>query len=270
MSLCLLCALLSLAAGGWFGVDWTLFREPQTSFTVLGSVWWRYAGLALLIAVLALLSLAAGRTARGQQTRPGGSRFLRLGFGLQAAGFFAGGVLQAAGALGVLVGRGKTGAETLWSLVLSVFFLIGGVWALNCAAGSGRGVPASTLPLGAFADIGLFLLCLKRFITAPTSIARVMPTLDIFEAMAAMLLVCALLRALYLPAEKSAAQRLFFFGSAGFLFCFCLPAAKLVSRLLTAQHSSFAADLPVLGAGLLGLTVAVCVQRDPRAASPEQ
>lgn len=59
-------------------------------------------------------------------------------------------------------------------LVLSVLYLIAGLWCVACCGcfAKGRPQPITGLALGVVATVSFFLLCVKRFVVSPTSIQR--------------------------------------------------------------------------------------------------
>ena len=277
MSLCVFCVLLCLASGGVFFADYALFTDPSTGFAAMGSVWLRYAFLALLLFLIWFFSLSIRRRSRPE--RGYRSRVMTAAFGLQALSFFSSGLLLSVSGVSALLGGAAltdpvTGRLTfdIAGLVLSVLYLIAGLWCTACCGcfAKGRPQPVSGLALGIVATVSFFLLCVKRFVVSPTSIQRVMPTVDILTAMLAMLLCCALLRALYLPEDAREGRKLYFWGLAAFLFCFCLTGAKLL-YLLTFDTVSVAdaADLPVLTFGLLGGALAFRMVRVARRIPPQ-
>lgn len=263
MTLLILCLLLCLAAGGGLFVNYLLLTDAATGFLLQGDALLYYGMLAVLVLVLAVASLRFGAQSKTQRVLT--SRGLVLTFSVTAILFFAAAVLVfldtffAFGAGQRLPFFSLTSAD-LAGFILPVFFVLGGVWALFCAMGYAAGKPQQMGSFGAGfgMTIGMFLFCIKRFVASPTSILRIMPTLDILSALAVLLLCCAMLRAVYLPRGASEEKHLFLFGLLAFLFGTCFTGAKLAYLAVTGSLSLTAgADLPLVGLGLVGLAVAL-------------
>lgn len=273
MNGCICSLLLALAAGGGLLADELVFTDPVTGFSTSGSVWIRYG--ALIAISLAFLLLVRPKKAAEKSDASRQSRLLAAVFGVQSVAFFAGCVMALVQIFGRIASAGGlfdryTGEMTvdLAQILITAGWLAGALWCGCTALGFARGETqaAGALPLGVGTVAAFFLLCARRFVLSPTSIQRVMPTLDLIGALAAMLLCCALLRWLYLPASEQQPYRLCFFGLEAFLFDFCIIVAKQAANLsLGLPVFQEIGDLPLLFFGLLGAVVAAdTMYRNPR------
>lgn len=81
------------------------------------------------------------------------------------------------------------------------------------------------LYLGVAGSAAFYLHTVVRFVEQPASLYRILPAVEIFSALAALLFVTALLRALYLPGGVGTAPALSRCGLLAFFFCTCLGTA---------------------------------------------
>ena len=275
MNGCICSLLLALAAGGGILADELIFTDPTTGFSTAGSVWLRYGALVLVSLAFLLLTRPGKPVPENRISR---SRVLAGMFAAQALAFLGGCVmalvqiLSRISAAGGLFDRytGRMNLDVI-QLLIAVGWFIGGLWC-GCTAlafAKGEQQPAGALSLGILTTVSFFFLCARRFVNTPTSIQRVMPTLDLMSALAAMLLCCALLRWLYLPVEECQPRRLCFFGLEAFLFDFCIVGAKQAAHLSLGEPLlEEIGDLPLLFIGLLGAAVTLQTIRSNPPARP--
>ena len=236
--LILLSIILSVLLGVGRAVDLALFTDPASGLCTAGSVWLRYAALAIALAVAVL----AGRTRAYKPRRLCGS-------------------CKPSGALALL--------GAVWMVlagVAKIFFgsapLAKGIWgALAICCGGwlctlGRSwwsktwkQPTGSLT-GAVLGRALFYWCvLTRFLENSSS----------WHMLAALVFLSALARALYLP-ETTNGRTLCAGGLASFALCLCWELPQLTADLPTGPDElpGFFFGLGLCCIGLLGL---VCTLR---------
>jgi hypothetical protein len=216
-----------LCVGRW--VDLAYFTDITTGLCVAGSVWLRYAVLALVGVLGALLAaLYARRSVRGLARRcvPAGVAAL-----VGAAALFAAGCAQLAAPGGVAV-LAQAVLEILCAawLVLAARSWLGAKWSAP-AGGAAMGVAGSAL---------FYWLVLLRFMQNSSSYHRVLPIERILAALVALLFLSALLRALLLPDSANGAA-----VCRGGVWCFwlCLCWEEPQAVLLFAAGQSDTAEL---------------------------
>lgn len=225
-----------LAAGAVFcGVRWAdlaLWTDRETGLVTAGPVWVRY----LILAVLVAAGLLAGRMSSGS---PAPLRRLQplaaLPALLCAVLFLVQGVvslLQAAGAAAAVQGV-LTLACGAWLAFLGVKWL---------SSGFGQ---ASSAWFGVAGTLVFVWKILESFMTNGSSWHRTIPTAAVWQQLAALLFLAALLRVLCLP-EESDGRSVGGYGLAAFCLCLCWQLPRCV--LLPAG----AGDWALCAVGLLG------------------
>ena len=210
-SLILLSILLSVVLGLARGLDLAFGTDAVTGLCIVGSVWWRYLslGAAVLAAVLA-------------GYRAGGSSPKALGRRSPAAGllcFAAAVAYVAAGAAQLMAG-----ASGITSVVRAVLQMLCVIW-LSLLGRSwlrpedGRG-PLGNLVLAVAGSLLFYWTVLMRFMENSSSWHRVTPTAAVWQALAALVFLSALARALYVPDAHNGRQ-LRASGLAAFCLCLC-------------------------------------------------
>lgn len=239
-SLHLLSIVLSVLLGIGHGMDLLFGIDPQTGLCVAGSIWWRYIALAVAVAAAIFAGRRSGvpKQALCTQKLLLGELALLSGICELAAGGFR--FLLADGTLELL----RAGME-LWS----------GVW-LGCLGWRWMTAKEWQAPLGGllFAVPGTLVFywnVLLRFMENSSSWHRVLPTAEVWQQLAVVLFLAALLRALYLP-EPGNAKTLGAAGMVTFCLCLCWQLPQTVFALLTEG---------VAGIGLpeLAAQVALCL-----------
>lgn len=186
--LILLSIILSVLLGVGRAVDLALFTDPASGLCTAGSVWLRYAALAIALAVAVL----AGRTRAYKPRRLCGS-------------CKPSGVLALLGAVWmVLAGVAKIffGSAPLAKGIWGALAICCGGWL--CTLGRSWWSKTWKQPTGSLtgAVLGsaLFYWCvLTRFMENSSSWHRVAPTATVWQMLAALVFLSALARALYLP-----------------------------------------------------------------------
>ena len=254
----LLCVLLGLGRGA----DLAFATDAATGLCTAGAVWWRYLALGAVV-------LAAVLVGHSRPLPPEPLRSRRPAAGVLA---FAGAVcMLAAGAAQFVFAAGTV--STFVRILLEVACA---VWLSNLGCswlrGDGWKTPAGGLPLAIAGSALFYWNVLMRFMENSSSWHRVEPTAMVWQMLAALVFLSAMVRALWLP-ETSNGRQLCEAGICTFLLCFCWELPRVLVLLF---HGITAADLPevLFGFGMccigaLGLfTVARVAGSDGRLAIP--
>lgn len=249
--LILISFILSVVLGAARGIDLIFFTNSVTGLCMTGSVWLRYAGLAVaaVVAVLAGRGTKAELKALRTQNRAAG-----FAAGWAAVCFALAGVTRLLFAL--------TGAGSVIRAVLELFCW---VWMSLLARnwfrkGSWHRPTRSLYP--AVAGSALFYWCvLSRFMENSSSWHRVAPTAAVWQALAALIFLAVLIRTLYLP-ETMESKTFLASAMVCFALCLCWELPQMLELLLSGMRL---AELPELlfGFGLcwVGALGGVCVFR---------
>lgn len=261
-SLILLSILLSAALGIARGADLAFGTDAVTGLCTVGSVWWRYAALgAVVLAAVLIGRHCAGKAETVRSRQP------------------LAGVLAFAGAVCFLAAAGAqlaVGLSAMSSFVRSILECICAVWLSTLGrcwlTPSGWKKPTGGLYLAVAGSVLFYWNVLMRFMENSSSWHRVEPTAMVWQMLAALVFLSAMVRALWLP-ETSNGCQLCEAGICTFLLCFCWELPRVLVLLF---HGITAADLPevLFGFGMccigaLGLfTVARVAGSDGRPAIP--
>ena len=261
-SLILLSILLSAALGIARGADLAFGTDAVTGLCTVGSVWWRYAALgAVVLAAVLIGRHCAGKAETVRSRQP------------------LAGVLAFAGAVCFLAAAGAqlaVGLSATSSFVRSILECICAVWLSTLGrcwlTPSGWKKPTGGLYLAVAGSVLFYWNVLMRFMENSSSWHRVEPTAMVWQMLAALVFLSAMVRALWLP-ETSNGCQLCEAGICTFLLCFCWELPRVLVLLF---HGITAADLPevLFGFGMccigaLGLfTVARVAGSDGRPAIP--
>lgn len=214
------------------GLDLALWTDWETGLCLTGSVWLRYAALAIAVAAALWAGFRFSRQPSALRTR-------YVPFGRTSA--LAGAFFALAGVL-----RLVTGLTGIGAVIRAVLEIVCGLWFAGLAKSWLRKgdyqVPTRSMTPAVLGTAVFYWCVLGRFMENSSSWHRAEPTAMIWQMLAALLFLSALLRALWLP-ETSNGRMLCMAGLASFMLCFCwgLPhALVMVFRGLTA------ADLPEL------------------------
>lgn len=261
-SLILLSILLSAALGIARGADLAFGTDAVTGLCTVGSVWWRYAALgAVVLAAVLIGRHCAGKAETVRSRQP------------------LAGVLAFAGAVCFLAAAGAqlaVGLSATSSFVRSILECICAVWLSTLGrcwlTPSGWKKPTGGLYLAVAGSVLFYWNVLMRFMENSSSWHRVEPTAMVWQMLASLVFLSAMIRALWLP-ETSNGRQLCEAGICTFLLCFCWELPRVLVLLF---HGITAADLPevLFGFGMccigaLGLfTVARVAGSDGRPAIP--
>lgn len=233
--------ILSVILGVGRGMDLTLFTDLDTGLCLTGSVWLRYAALAVVI----LLAMLAGRTAKPD------ARELCSSCNPSAAAAILGGVLLAvAGILKLFLGSGSPLVRGIWA-VLAVRC---GAWLLEMGKSWQRKEwkrPSENLADVVFGTAIFYWCVLARFMENSSSWQRVEPTVVVWQMLAALVFLSTLGRALSLP-ETVDSRALCAAGLAAWALCLCWELPELVMTLLQGEGGAIMtlAQLPEILFGL--------------------
>lgn len=263
---CISAILISLLLGAARTADLFWNTDPATGFLLSGSVPLRYL---LLVPALAAACLTGLCVPRGQpcglREREAGMWMGRgslllppLAFCSEVYGFLT--VLNTLS--GAPVSASRHHAQDLpgqalrqaAQLTRAALFVLFGVWCLLLfLENRARKRRGGMLYLGVAGSAAFYLHTVVRFIEQPASLYRILPAVEIFSALAALLFVTALLRALYLP-EGGTAPALCRWGLVAFFFCTCLALPQALWQWAAGVTTPVSLPLAVTlgGTGLLG------------------
>lgn len=202
--------ILSVILGVGRMVDLALFTDAETGLCVVGSVWLRYAALAVAI----LLAVAAGRAAKPEARKlcspckPSGVMAV-LGAGFMAATFVAKLALWDSSVVGRIIMAFLSLSCSAWLLAL------GRSWMSKSWKR-----PSDDLTHVVLGTAVFYWCVLARFMENSSSWHRVTPTAAVWQALAALVFLSALARALYVPDAHNGRQ-LRASGLAAFCLCLC-------------------------------------------------
>ena len=248
--------ILSVILGVGRMVDLALFTDAETGLCVVGSVWLRYAALAVAI----LLAVAAGRAAKPEARKlcspckPSGVMAV-LGAGFMAATFVAKLALWDSSVVGRII-------MAFLSLFCSAWLLaLGRSWRSKSWKR-----PSDDLTHVVLGTAVFYWCVLARFMENSSSWHRVAPTAAVWQALAALLLLSSLARALYLPKPENG-RTLCAAGLAALCLCLCweLPHAAVLAVGAAAEPALlpelFAALALCCVGALGGVCAAACARR---------
>ena len=248
--------ILSVILGVGRMVDLALFTDAETGLCVVGSVWLRYAALAVAL----LLAVAAGRAVKPEARKlcspckPSGVMAV-LGAGFMAATFVAKLALWDSSVVGRII-------MAFLSLFCSAWLLaLGRSWMSKSWKR-----PSDDLTHVVLGTAVFYWCVLARFMENSSSWHRVAPTAAVWQALAALLLLSSLARALYLPKPENG-RTLCAAGLAALCLCLCweLPHAAVLAVGAAAEPALlpelFAALALCCVGALGGVCAAACARR---------
>lgn len=218
------------------GLDLGLWTDLESGLCTAGSVWLRYAALAVgvLVALYAGRKLAREPKNLLQHCKPSG-----------IVTIMAGAFLAAAGVLRLVLGQ--TG---LFPAVRAVLELACAVWLILLGKSWLREewqLPAKSMASGIWGTAVFYWCVLSRFMENSSSWHRVSPTVMVWEALAVLVFLSCLVRALWLP-DSTDGRALGTSGLASFILAFCW---ELPQTLTLAMPSQFRPEnLPAIFFGL--------------------
>lgn len=232
--------ILSALLGVLRAADLAFGTDAVTGLCLVGSVWWRYLALGIVV----LVAVLVGRT------QPSRSEAVRSRRPLAGVLAFAGAVcfLAAAGAqiaLGAASGLGGF-VRCILECVCSVWLsTMGRCWLSPDAWKK----PFGGLYLAAAGSLLFYWNVLMRFMENSSSWHRVQPTAAVWQEMAALLFLAALARTLYLPRPENG-RTLHAAALAAFCLCLCWELPRVLLLLAAGLSGGMAAALPELLSGL--------------------
>jgi len=254
--LILLSFILSVLLGAGRGLDLAFFTDAETGLCTVGSVWLRYAALAVVIGV----AVIAGRSGK---PNPDALRKHCVPSGVVA---LAAAVCYAAAAACRFLWLGGSILMVLRAVLeaLCAFWMLG--LGLSWLRKEWR-TPIHGLTDAVLGSVVFYWCVLARFMENSSSWHRVAPTAMVWQLLAALVFLSALARALYLPGTSDG-RTLCAGALASFALCLCWEVPTVAQLLmqggvtaLLAPGTLFRLGLCFVGA-LGGLCAVRCFQKD--------
>ena len=221
------------------GLDLALWTDWNTGLCTAGSVWLRYGGLwaALVVGIIAARKLARQPLVLRSACRPVG-----------VTSVLGGVCVGLAGAVRLAVGMTGVGA-----LVRAVLELVCAVWLIRLGRswthkGEYR-LPGRSMTPAVLGTAVFYWGVLSRFMENSSSWHRVQPTAAVWQELAALLLLAALARTLYLLQPENG-RTLHAAALAAFCLCLCWELPRVLLLLAAGFGGGMAAVLPELLSGL--------------------
>ena len=217
--LILLSLFLSVLLGVGRGIDLALFTDAETGLCTVGSVWLRYAALAVAVGA----AVAAGRCGKPKPDALRGQCVPSGAASLGAAACFG-----AAGALRIIWMH-----SSVLMLARAVLELLCGLWFIFLGQSWLRKdwqTPTRSLTPAVLGSVVFYWCVLARFMENSSSWHRVAPTAMVWQLLAGLVFLSALARALYLPGTSDG-RTLCAGALAAFGLCLCweLPSVVLLA-----------------------------------------
>lgn len=256
--------LVPVAAGAVRWLDLVNFCDLTTGFVLLGPVWARYLCMAMVLSLGVLASFLAAR-------RPSG--LVRRSMSLGLLCLLAGGAFAALAGVQLAALMGGAEADVL-ETAQTVLYLLTALWLLllgiSRVAGSAV-APSGSAWTGILGTFAFYLLTVRRFCFNPSGIVRIVPTVQVFSALSALVLLQGAVKAFYLP-HLPVGRGLFFRGYLAFFFCTCLEAPQAVCLYLGGQYTlaQLAEGLALGVIGLIGLRCAALTVGEEQSEQQEQ
>ena len=256
--------LVPVAAGAVRWLDLVNFCDLTTGFVLLGPVWARYLCMAMVLSLGVLASFLAARRPSGLVRRSMSLGLLCL---LAGGAFAALAGVQLAALLGGAEADVLETAQTMLYLLTALWLLLLGI---SRVAGS-TVAPSGSAWTGILGTFAFYLLTVRRFCFNPSGIVRIVPTVQVFSALSALVLLQGAVKAFYLP-HLPMGRGLFFRGYLAFFFCTCLEAPQAVCLYLGGQYTlaQLAEGLALGVIGLIGLRCAALTVGEEQPEQQEQ
>ena len=256
--------LVPVAAGAVRWLDLVNFCDLTTSFVLLGPVWARYLCMAMVLSLGVLASFLAAR-------RPSG--LVRRSMSLGLLCLLAGGAFAALAGVQLAALLGGAEADVL-ETAQTVLYLLTALWLLLLGISRVAGstvAPSGSAWTGILGTFAFYLLTVRRFCFNPSGIVRIVPTVQVFSALSALVLLQGAVKAFYLP-HLPVGRGLFFRGYLAFFFCTCLEAPQAVCLYLGGQYTlaQLAEGLALGVIGLIGLRCAALTVGEEQPEQQEQ
>ena len=255
--------LVPVAAGAVRWLDLVNFCDLTTGFVTLGPVWARYLCMALVLSLGVLASFLAAR-------RPSG--LVRRSMSLGLLCLLAGGAFAALAGVQLAALLGGREADVL-ETAQTVLYLLTALWLLLLGISRVAGstvAPSGSAWTGILGTFAFYLLTVRRFCFNPSGIVRIVPAVQVFSALSALVLLQGAVKAFYLP-HLPVGRGLFFRGYLAFFFCTCLEAPQAVCLYLGGQYTlaQLAEGLALGVIGLIGLRCAALTVGDEQPEQPK-
>ena len=253
--------LVPVAAGAVRWLDLVNFCDLTTGFVLLGPVWARYLCMAMVLSLGVLASFLAAR-------RPSG--LVRRSMSLGLLCLLAGGAFAALAGVQLAALLGGAEADVL-ETAQTVLYLLTALWLLLLGISRVAGstvAPSGSAWTGILGTFAFYLLTVRRFCFNPSGIVRIVPTVQVFSALSALVLLQGAVKAFYLP-HLPVGRGLFFRGYLAFFFCTCLEAPQAVCLYLGGQYT-LAQLAEGLAFGVIGLIGLRCAALTVGEEQPEQ
>ena len=256
--------LVPVAAGAVRWLDLVNFCDLTTGFVLLGPVWARYLCMAMVLSLGVLASFLAAR-------RPSG--LVRRSMSLGLLCLLAGGAFAALAGVQLAALLGGAEADVL-ETAQTVLYLLTALWLLLLGISRVAGItvaPSGSAWTGILGTFAFYLLTVRRFCFNPSGIVRIVPTVQVFSALSALVLLQGAVKAFYLP-HLPVGRGLFFRGYLAFFFCTCLEAPQAVCLYLGGQYTlaQLAEGLALGVIGLIGLRCAALTVGEEQSEQQEQ
>lgn len=256
--------LVPVAAGAVRWLDLVNFCDLTTGFVLLGPVWARYLCMAMVLSLGVLASFLAAR-------RPSG--LVRRSMSLGLLCLLAGGAFAALAGVQLAALLGGAEADVL-ETAQTVLYLLTALWLLLLGISRVAGstvAPSGSAWTGILGTFAFYLLMVRRFCFNPSGIVRIVPTVQVFSALSALVLLQGAVKAFYLP-HLPIGRGLFFRGYLAFFFCTCLEAPQAVCLYLGGQYTlaQLAEGLALGVIGLIGLRCAALTVGEEQPEQQEQ
>ena len=256
--------LVPVAAGAVRWLDLVNFCDLTTGFVLLGPVWARYLCMAMVLSLGVLASFLAAR-------RPSG--LVRRSMSLGLLCLLAGGAFAALAGVQLAALLGGAEADVL-ETAQTVLYLQTALWLLLLGISRVAGstvAPSGSAWTGILGTFAFYLLTVRRFCFNPSGIVRIVPTVQVFSALSALVLLQGAVKAFYLP-HLPIGRGLFFRGYLAFFFCTCLEAPQAVCLYLGGQYTlaQLAEGLALGVIGLIGLRCAALTVGEEQPEQQEQ
>ena len=217
--------------------------------------------------VLSLGVLASFLAAR----RPSG--LVRRSMSLGLLCLLAGGAFAALAGVQLAALLGGAEADVL-ETAQTVLYLLTALWLLLLGISRVAGstvAPSGSAWTGILGTFAFYLLTVRRFCFNPSGIVRIVPTVQVFSALSALVLLQGAVKAFYLP-HLPIGRGLFFRGYLAFFFCTCLEAPQAVCLYLGGQYTlaQLAEGLALGVIGLIGLRCAALTVGEEQPEQQEQ
>ena len=256
--------LVPVAAGAVRWLDLVNFCDLTTGFVMLGPFWARYLCMAMVLSLGVLASFLAAR-------RPSG--LVRRSMSLGLLCLLAGGAFAALAGVQLAALLGGAEADVL-ETAQTVLYLLTALWLLLLGISRVAGstvAPSGSAWTGILGTFAFYLLTVRRFCFNPSGIVRIVPTVQVFSALSALVLLQGAVKAFYLP-HLPVGRGLFFRGYLAFFFCTCLEAPQAVCLYLGGQYTlaQLAEGLALGVIGLIGLRCAALTVGEEQPEQQEQ